>query len=97
MAYSLRLEASMIWRNFALKRCAWAKVCPMVTSIKSRVLGVKSKLLFVGMMPPIKVMRSVRLRVFLIFHSSRYGKLDSSQVVGIPALVGNFDEFLSDF
>ena len=55
-----------------------------VTSIMSQVLGVKSNLKFVGITPPVSVMRSARLRVFWIYPSSRYGRRDSSHVVGIP-------------
>ena len=50
----------------------------------SLVLLVKSNLKFVGITPPVSVIRSARFRVFWVCPSSRYGRRDSSQVVGIP-------------
>ncbi len=96
LAYFIRLKASMVWRVFALKLCAQSKVFPMVTSIMSRVLGVKLKLKFVGMMPSVQVVRYVRFR---FFNFSFISVMEAGFVTSSwdSTLVSNFGEFLSKF
>ena len=87
----------MIWIVFVLKRCAWSKVCPMVTSITSLVLCVNSRLKFVGTMPPVRVMRSAR---FLVFFTLSFIPVWKARFVTggwNSAFVGDSGKFLSKF
>ena len=81
----------MVWRVFALKWCAWSKICPMVTSITSWVLGVKSRLEFGGTMPPVRVMSFLKVSFIPVREA---GFVTCSRD---SAFVGNFGEFLSEF